>query len=192
MFVEPTNWAVRRFLKRFKRKSKVQTLANLAAEQAERAFRVGLKGMLPVSDKRYVRYGEDGCLKHREVDAIVFDDEGVVLYEHKLTDDRDYAKSGLEQLRTIRQVLTQTGYHGRIRLRLVVTSNRVKCIKGLAQETWLGDTEFDEAVVRIPTAVLASYANEAGISLPPSWDDARTRFASRALDYRPRRKAVTA
>lgn len=74
----------------------------------------------------------------------------------------------------------------------MIVSNKAKTVAGLAPETWLGETDMDEAVVRIPTAVLASFAEEAGISLPPCWDDPATRYASKVPDYRIRRKAGVA
>lgn len=191
-FVEQSSWAFQDYLKRIKVSCRAQTLADLAAAQVERTVRAALMQSVILSPKQILRYGQNGRLKYREVDALAFDESGVTLYEVKLTDDWKYAATGLEQLRSIARTLRSMGYSGRIRLRLIVVSDKAKATAGLAQETWLGDTRLEEAVVRIPITVLASHAEEAGISLPHSWSDPRSRYASKAFDYRPRRRAVLA
>lgn len=192
VFILPSNWTYQRHLELIGANRQAASLASLAGCQVERSVRAALADALAISPRRVIRYGQDGQVRFRECDSIYFDHEGVVLYEIKLTDDRKYIRKGLNQLRSVAEILRSTGYRDRIRCRLIVVSNRAQVAAGLAPETSLANTDLFEATVRISTTVLACYAERAGVALPRCWDDSRTRFASSVPRWPAKRRTALA
>ena len=148
IFVEPTNWRFQQFLRSIGVHRRRPTLADRAGEQSERVVRWKLSTRLTLSARRIIRYADSYDLLFREADALCVDVEGITIWECKLTDSRWSAQEGMDQLRSLVPILRANGFTGRIRLRIVIVSNRANITTGLPPETDLFDTKVDEAIPR--------------------------------------------
>ena len=181
--VSPNNWHFREALKNLSIPGRERSFYRTVSGRVERVVRETLSRLGQASDARIIRYAFDGQrhlrrVQYREADAIRLDEDGLILYECKLTDDRKYVMKGLEQVSSIAEILRVNGYPGSIRNRLVVVSDDPRSIAGLAPDVPIEDSQELVGIVRIPTARLKHYAKEVGITLPKHWDNSAARAAS--------------
>lgn len=179
LFIELGNWSYQDFLKRIKAAQRqTQSLSWVASQQVERAIRSHLMELLPMSDRRILRFGEDGKICYRELDGIAFSDDTIYAFEIKLTDNRKYAREGIAQLDEIRDVLKRNGCNKRIVTRLIIVSDDLRVVNGLGPTASISDMAPDFAILRVDSQTLESWAERSGVGLPANWNSARARYQS--------------